>query len=262
MRNKILLMGLMLVLFSSCASSKKFVYLQDLKAGQKEAFDIKHEAIVHRDDRLRITVSCKSPELALPFNNQNGVVSVSADGNVESVRGVAKETGYRVDIDGNIIFPILGKLQVEGLTVSQVSELIRNKIIEGNYINDPQVSIEFLNFKYSVLGASGAGVYSVDGDRITLLEALAQAGDLATNARVDQVLVIREKGNEREVFAHDLRSKEIFNSPAFYLQQNDVIYVVPKYRKQDTESRVLEYLTLVLSMATAASSILWYIDRK
>ena len=262
MRNKILLMGLMLVLFSSCASSKKFVYLQDLKAGQKEAFDIKHEAIVHRDDRLRITVSCKSPELALPFNNQNGVVSVSADGNVESVRGVAKETGYRVDIDGNIIFPILGKLQVEGLTVSQVSELIRNKIIEGNYINDPQVSIEFLNFKYSVLGASGAGVYSVDGDRITLLEALAQAGDLATNARVDQVLVIREKGNEREVFAHDLRSKEIFNSPAFYLQQNDVIYVVPKYRKQDAESKVLQYLTLVLSMATAASSILWYIDRK
>lgn len=262
MRNKILLLGLMLALFSSCASSKKFVYLQDLKAGQKEAFDIKHEAIVHRDDRLRITVSCKSPALALPFNNQNGVVSVSADGNVESARGVAKETGYRVDIDGNIIFPILGKLQVEGLTVSQVSELIRNKIIEGGYINDPQVSIEFLNFKYSVLGASGAGVYSVDGDRITLLEALAQAGDLATNARVDQVLVIREKGNEREVFAHDLRSKDIFNSPAFYLQQNDVIYVVPKYRKQDTESKVLQYLTLVLSMATAASSILWYIDRK
>ena len=112
-----------------------------------------------------------------------------------------------------------------------------------------------------LLGAAGAGVYSVDGDRITLLEALAQSGDLSPNARVDQVLVIREKGNEREVFSHDLRSKEIFNSPAFYLQQNDVIYVVPKYRERNTESRVLEYLALVLSMATAAGSILWYTRR-
>ena len=261
MQNKLLIFALILLTLTSCASSKKFVYLQDLQAGQKESFNTKHEAIVHRDDRLRITVSCKSPALALPFNNQNGVVTVSADGNVESTRGVTKETGYRVDIDGNIIFPILGKLQVEGLTVSQVSELIRNKIIEGNYINDPQVSIEFLNFKYSVLGAAGAGVYSVDGDRITLLEALAQAGDLAVNARVDQVLVIREKGNEREVFAHDLRSKEIFNSPAFYLQQNDVIYVVPKYRMKDTESRILEYLALVLSLATAAGTVLWFTTR-
>ncbi len=262
MRNKLLLLGLLVALLSSCSSPKKFVYLQDMKVGEKEAFNIKHEAIVHRDDRLRITVTCKSPELAIPFNNQSGLVSITADGGVETRRGTSAEQGYRVDIDGNIIFPILGKLQVEGLTVSQVSELIRNKIIEGNYINDPQVSIEFLNFKYSVLGATGAGVYSVDGDRITLLEALAQSGDLANNARLDQVLVIREMGNERQVYAHDMRSKEIFNSPAFYLQQNDVIYVVPKYRKQDTESKVLQYLTVVLSMATAASSILWYIDRR
>lgn len=261
MRNKILLLALLVATLCSCSSPRKFVYLQDMQVGEKEAFDIKHEAIVHRDDRLRITVTCKSPELALPFNNQSGLVSITADGGIDARRGAVAEQGYRVDIDGNIIFPILGKLQVEGLTVSQVSELIRNKIIEGNYINDPQVSIEFLNFKYSVLGATGAGVYSVDGDRITLLEALAQSGDLAPNARLDQVLVIREIGNERQVFSHDMRSKEIFNSPAFYLQQNDVVYVVPKYRKQDTESKVLQYLTLILTMATTASSILWHINR-
>lgn len=261
MRNKILLLALLVATLCSCSSPRKFVYLQDMQVGEKEAFDIKHEAIVHRDDRLRITVTCKSPELALPFNNQSGLVSITADGGIDARRGAVAEQGYRVDIDGNIIFPILGKLQVEGLTVSQVSELIRNKIIEGNYINDPQVSIEFLNFKYSVLGATGAGVYSVDGDRITLLEALAQSGDLAPNARLDQVLVIREIGNERQVFSHDMRSKEIFNSPAFYLQQNDVVYVVPKYRKLDTESKVLQYLTLILTMATTASSILWHINR-
>lgn len=261
MRNKILLLALAVILCSACSSPKKFVYLQDMRVGQKEAFDVKHEATVHRDDRLHITVTCKSPELALPFNNQNGVVSVSSTGEVEAARGNSKEIGYRVDIDGNIIFPILGKLQVEGLTVSQVSELIRNKIIEGNYINDPQVSIEFLNFKYSVLGASGAGVYSVDGDRITLLEALAQAGDLAQNARIDKVLVIREMGNERQVFTHDLRSKKIFNSPAFYLQQNDVIYVVPKYIKRDGESTFIQYMSMFLSLSAAVSAVLWYINR-
>ena len=262
MNNKILLFCLSVFLLTSCASSKKFVYLQDLKVGEKEQFNVKHEATVHRDDRLSITVTCKSPELALPFNNPCGLVSVSADGSVDATRGGISDKGYRVDVDGNIVFPILGKLQVEGLTVSQLSELIRNRIIDGGYINDPQVSVEFLNFKYSVLGAAGAGVYSVEGDRITLLEALAKAGDLGANARVDQVLVIREKGAERQVFTHDLRSKEIFNSPAFYLEQNDVVYVVPKYRKKDKEDSVLQYVTLVLSFATAAASILWYIDRK
>ncbi|MDO4758039.1 MAG: polysaccharide biosynthesis/export family protein [Rikenellaceae bacterium] len=260
MKNKLLFLSLMVILMTSCASPKKFVYLQDMKVGEKEAFNFKHEAIVHRDDRLSITVTCKSPELALPFNNQQGFVSVAADGQVES-RSVTKEVGYRVDIDGNIVFPILGKIQLEGLTVSQASELIRNKIIEGNYINDPQVSIEFLNFKYSVLGAANAGVYSVEGDRVTLLEALAKAGDTKMNARVDQVLVIREVGNERVVYSHDLRSKEFFNSPAFYLQQNDVIYVVPKYRRTDTESRILQYISVFVSIATAASAVLWYTTR-
>ena len=173
-----------LCVLASCGSNKDFVYLQDMQAGQGYPFENKHEAVIHRDDRLSITVSCKQPELALPFNVQSGAIRVSSSGEVTQSSDAsieAKEKGYRVDIDGNISFPILGQLHVEGMTVSALTNHIRTLIIQGNYIKDPIVSIEFLNFKYTVLGAVGHnGTFSVKGDRITLLEAIANAGDLAT----------------------------------------------------------------------------------
>lgn len=262
MNKRILWAGLFaLLLLTSCASRKNFVYLQDMQIGEKYPIDVKYEAVVHRDDRLRIEVSCKNPELALPFNIQGGMFQMDGNSNViPSGAVVAKEKGYRVDIDGNIDFPILGKLHVEGLKVSEVKDLIRNKIVEGNYIKDPLVSIEFLNFKYTVLGAVGSnGTFSVDGDRITLLEAIAKAGDLNGKARIDRVAVIREVGGERVMFMHDLRSKDLFESPCFYLQQNDIVYVEPKYRKKDNEDRGFQIITVLLSTITAICSIMWAI---
>jgi polysaccharide export outer membrane protein len=151
----------------------------------------------------------------------------------------------------------LGKLHVEGKKVSEVKEMIQDKIKAGNYIKDPLVSIEFLNFKYTVLGAAGAGTYNVEGDRITLLEAIAKAGDLGANARINRVQVIREEDGVRKVYEHDLRSKDVFESPAYYLQQNDIVYVVPKYKKKDTEDRAIQYGTLVLSVFASICSLLW-----
>jgi polysaccharide export outer membrane protein len=258
MKKKMVFMGMLAVLLlSSCASRKSFVYLQDLEVDKEYPLEVKHEAKVHRDDRLAITVSCKQPALAIPFNIQGGHFTIGADGNVINHGGASAQKGYRVDIDGNIDFPILGKLPVEGKKVSEVKEMIQDKIKAGNYIKDPLVSIEFLNFKYTVLGAASAGTYSVEGDRITLLEAIAKAGDLGTNARVDMVQVIREENGVRKVYNHDLRSKEIFDSPAYYLQQNDIVYVEPKYKKKDTEDRAIQYGTLVLSVFASICSLLW-----
>lgn len=141
-----------IVLLSSCSSTKSFVYLQDMELGHGYPYDTRHEAVVHSNDRLDITVSSKSPELAIPFNTHGGGFSVTGGGNVSSSVAGSKR-GYRVDVDGNIDFPILGKLHVEGMKVSEVTSMIRNRIIEGQYIKDPLVSLEFLNFKYSVLGA-------------------------------------------------------------------------------------------------------------
>lgn len=126
-------------------------------------YDTRYEAVVHANDRLDITVSSKNPELSIPFNAGGGAFSVGANGAVTESAAVKK--GYRVDVDGNISFPILGKLHVEGLKVSEVTALIRNRIIDGKYIKDPLVSLEFLNFKYSVLGAVGNTGHLLGGGR-------------------------------------------------------------------------------------------------
>ena len=252
---------LAVLILTSCASRKSFVYLQDMQMGTKYPIETKYEAVIHDDDRLSITVSSKNPELAIPFNINGGTVQVGTDGNVSAAAsGGAKQMGYRVDVDGNIDFPILGKIHVSGMTVNAAKQLIRDKIIAGNYISDPIVSIEFLNFKYTVLGAVGHnGTFTANGDRVTLIEAIANAGDLTATAQTNRVAVIREVNGDRQMFMHDLTSKDIFESPCFYLQQNDIVYVEPKYRKKDTEDRGWQIGTTILSAITAVCSILWAI---
>lgn len=247
------------LLLTSCKSRKDFIYLQDMRMGTQYPIETRYEAVIHSDDRLSITVSCKNPELAIPFNIYDGTFKVGADGNVTAdATTKVNEKGYRVDVDGNIDFPILGKLHVEGLKVGEAIDLIKTKIEQGNYMNDPLVSIEFLNFKYTVLGAvSRNGTFSVNGDRITLLEAIANAGDLSAKARTNRVAVIREINGERQMFMHDLTSTDIFDSPCFYLQQNDIVYVEPKYRKKDSEDRGWQITTTLISLVTAACSLMW-----
>ena len=263
--NKFLIFKILVVslLLGSCASPKKFVYLQDMVPGESYPVDIKHEALIMCDDRLKITVNSKNPELAIPFNIHEGSFSVSADGNISTYSNGSsvREEGYRVDVDGYIDFPILGKLHVAGLTVNQAIDLIGTKIVEGNYMKDPLVSIEFLNFKYTVMGAvASTGNYSVTGDRVTIFEALARAGGLTQKARLDRITVFREVGDSREMYVTDIRSKEIFNSPCYYLQQNDIVYAEPKYLKKDAEDRGWQIGTTVLSIVTAACSVLWAIS--
>lgn len=248
------------LLMASCNSSKKIVYLQDMDPGVDYPIDDRYEATVQCDDRLSITVSCKNPELAIPFNIYGGFFKLSADGSVSSSESASKmsEQGYRVDAEGYIDFPILGKLHVAGLKVSEVQQLIKDKLIEGSYMNDPMVSIEFLNFRYTVLGAVPRnGTFNVEGDRITLLEAIANAGDLQASARIDRVTVIREENGERKMYVNDLRSRDIFESPCFYLQQNDIVYVVPKYKKKDNEERGWQIATTLISVASVVCTIIW-----
>lgn len=240
---------------SSCKSQKDFLYLADMT--DEQGYSITHRYVpkVQRDDRLEITVSCKNPELAVPFNVAPGAVKVSESGNVN---GKADGQYYRVDNDGDINFPVLGELYVAGLTLSEVSEMIRNRIIEGNYIKDPIVTIEFKNFHYTVLGAANSnGNYTCDGDRVTILEAIAQAGDLAGNADLGKIAVIREEGNSRKVYSVDMRKSDLFNSPAFYLAQNDIIYVRPKKPRSESKQNFLQWLTVALSVVTATTSIVW-----
>lgn len=132
-------------------------------------------------------------------------------------------------------------------------------------MKDPIVVVEFLNFKFSVLGeVGGVGTYEMKGNRITLLEAIAMAGDLTDNARIDRVAVIREFGNKRRIIYNDLRSKDIFLSPAYYLQQNDIVYVEPNARKarQENREKYSMWTTFLSSAVTLTTLVFFYLDRK
>lgn len=249
---------LMAVLLSSCASRKRFVYWNDIEEGVEYPITEAADATVRNDDRLMVVVTCKKPELAAPFNAQEGIVRVDDEGGVSNVVG-GTQSGYRVDAEGDIDFPVLGKIHVEGLTLDQVQDTIRNLIVEGGYILDPQVNVDFVSFKYTIIGAVGGnGVHTVRGSRISLLEAIAKAGDVTNRARLDRVTVLREENGVRKQYVHDLRDRAIFDSPAFYLQQNDIVYVEPKYRKKDVEDKSIQYLTLLLSVASTAASLLYW----
>ena len=247
-----------MMILASCASSKKFVYLNDMVPGESYPINTEMSTVVHENDRLDIKVSCKNPELAVPFNVQTGAYQVSADGSVKSAGVDVLEQGYRVDAEGNIVFPILGKINVAGKSLKEVSDLIAGIIEEGNYIKDPEVSIEFLNFKYTVLGAVGSkGTYTVDGDKVTIIEAIAKAGDVTNAARLDRIAVIRMVDGKQQIFYNDIRTADIFMSPTYYLQQNDIVYVEPKYRGRSAGDKWWQVSSFVVSVMSLASSVIW-----
>ena len=208
----------LITLLVSCSAPKEVLYLQDIATIKEENIDKNYEVIIHKDDLLAILVNSKDPELALPFNMPVVTFQIGAQTTTQQ-----RLLGYLVDQNGDIDFPILGKIHVEGLTRMQVTELIKQKLMNEDLIKDPIVTVQFLNFKVSVMGeVARPGTFDISGDRITLLEALSMAGDLT---------IYREKDGKRRILYHDLRSSDIFQSPCYYLQQNDIVYVEPNKAK-------------------------------
>lgn len=245
----------MTLLLVSCGNARKFMYLNDMMPGEQYEVNLESATVIHPNDRLDIKVSCKNPELAVPFNAQLGAYQVAADGSVRSA-GVDANAGYRVDDEGYIVFPVLGKISVGGKTLKEVAEIIEVMIEDGNYIKSPEVAIEFLNFKYTVLGAvNGKGTYTVDGDKVTIIEAIAKAGDLTKNARLDRIAVVRMVDGKYQIFYNDIRTAEIFKSPTYYLQQNDIVYVEPKYKERN--DRAWQFATFGVSVLSLGGTLLW-----
>ncbi len=167
--------------------------------------------------------------MAAPFNTVAGTYKVGTDGSVSTgVDQSSNAQGYLIDREGNIAFPVLGNLHVEGLTLEEVRDLVRNKLINGQLINEPIVKVEILNFKISVTGAIGNRVLDAPDGRMTLLEAITKAGGLGVNAAPDKITVIREEEGVRRKIITNIQSQEIFNSPAYYLKQNDIVYIEPR----------------------------------
>ena len=251
---------LLVLLLASCGSAKKMTYVQDMEYFTPYKVIEPSEIKVQQNDKLSITVTCKSPELALPFNISNGAQGVHITENGEFTPAVSASSdakGYVVGKDGNIDFPILGKLHVEGLTLMEVKKLIEDRIMEKNYIRDPLVLVEIMNFQITILGeVAKKGNYTVKNNHVNLLEAIAMAGDLTTAAKTDEVLVIRTENGERKVYPHNMRSREFYDSPAFHLQQNDVVYVKPNKVKSDgTREKNTNIIGLILSFIATCATI-------
>lgn len=216
----------LLLATASCSTYKKINYLQDVVPDKAERIAINKGILIQPKDMISIVVSSRNPELALMFNLP--VISYQAGSEVVSGQGTQRLLGYVVDNDGNIDFPVLGLIKAAGMTRWELANEIKSMIIAQNYIKDPVVTVEFMNFKISVMGeVTAPGTYTIEGDKITLLQALSLAKDLTIFGRRDNVSVIREQDGERVIYQVDLRSVSLFESPAYYLQQNDIVYVEP-----------------------------------
>ena len=227
--NGILCAAAAVLLMASCnpKTYKQINYIQDVERDTTMTMGVNQGIVIQPQDQLSIVVSSRTPELALQFNLP--IASYQAGSEVVSSSGSTQRLmGYVVSNEGTINFPVLGTLQVAGKTRWQLQDMIREQIASGGYIKDPIVIVEFMNFKISVLGeVTAPGSYSITGDKITIFQALALARDLTIYGRRDMVEVVREQNGERKVYVLDLRDTDLFNSPAYYLQQNDVVYVVP-----------------------------------
>ena len=220
-----------LSVLSSC-SSRKVVYLKDVPLNQPREFLENYDLHVKKNDVLSIFVFSKEQSLAAPFNMEIMQDQLfgggSSNTNSQSRTYEESRQGYIVDSDGNIEFPVFGRIKVEGLTRDQISQCIKDSLISNGYINDPLVVVRLKNFKVAVLGdVASPGMIESKNDRFTILEAISQAGDLQISAKRKNVKLIRENDGEREVVAIDLQDPNLLFSDYYYLKQNDVVYVEP-----------------------------------
>ena len=259
---KFFILGLAALLACSCGSYKRLAYLQDMNA--LETYDVTQTANprIAIGDELSIKVASSFPQLVAPFNVMTSTTIYDAVTQVESYKNVGEGVSkYTVDKEGKIDFPVLGSIYVEGMTPKELETLIEDSIKAKNYVADPSVTVIFSNFTVYLLGeVKGVGPLTVPTGGINVLQALSMKGDLTEDALRDNVWVIRTTGDTRKVYTLNMKSKSIFDSPAFYLQQDDIVYVAPKDTKRDQARLNLNSsATFLLSaISTIATSLLWF----
>lgn len=252
-----------IAMFSSCGSSKEVVYFQDLKPGESEIKLTELQVITVRpEDKISIIVNSRDPQLTdlfnLPIVSRQLGQSLKGNGAVNSnSQGIS---AYTVDANGEIDFPVLGKIRVAGMKREEIAGYIKNKLMEENLVKDPVVTVEFANLCISVLGeVNNPGRFSIDRDRLTLLDALSMAGDLTIYGNRSKVMVLRQEGDVQRVYGVNLTSGEhVYTSPAYYLQQNDVVYVEPnsvKVRQSTVNGNNVRSTSFWISLASLLTSI-------
>lgn len=238
---------LMIFSMMGCVSSNKLqsiIYFNQIKDTLLASQIQNADPTIEIGDRLSIVVTAQNSESVVPYNigfSQN-------EGNM----------GYLVESDGTIQFPQLGKKKVIGLTRLKLVEILKNELIK--YVNDPIVTIRFLNFKVTILGeVSSPGTKNILDDRLNVIDAISLAGDLTTFANRTKIMVIRQKDGKREFGEINILSRNVFNSPYFNLKQNDILYVEPTFKKIESENSFLKNLSITTSIISVVSTLIFLV---
>ena len=254
---KIIALLLFIGLMYSCATKDDVVYFNGMNSTDNSIGLDSYSPTYHIDDELVIIVNALDAEAARPFNKSS--VSVSLD--VQEARGRERIQTYRIDPDGMINFPVLGKIKLSGLNRTQATTMLQEKLTD--YIKDPIVDIETVNYRITVLGeVARPGTFTATNERITLIEALSLAGDLTIYGERENVLVIQDYDGKKTYTRVNLKSDDLFNSPVYYLSQNDVVYVEPNKTRAKNSAIgaqtgvILSSLGLLISMTALVVTIL------
>ncbi|MEX6689925.1 polysaccharide biosynthesis/export family protein [Danxiaibacter flavus] len=228
---------IIILLTASCANSKKVVYFNNLTDSMVVSQTGSLEPVIQRNDVLSIYVTSMDETVTQMFNAPNLSASQAA--------------GYLVDQDSTIQFPIIGKIKAAGMTKKALADYIRSQLIKKDLLKDPIVQVRYLNFKVVVLGeVAHPGVINVTNEKITLMEAIASAGDLTPQAKRSNILLVHEEDGTKTIKRLDLTKAELLTSPSYYLKSNDVVYIEPTKTKMAGSSRFLQLFPIVLATLT------------
>ncbi|MBR4390586.1 MAG: polysaccharide biosynthesis/export family protein [Bacteroidales bacterium] len=236
----------LVIMACSCVTSREVSYLSDLQPNQSIPLNGKFEAVISPYDQLRISVIGvgDEKELAEPFNPFGNAQTMANNQN----------SGYLVDVNGDIQFPTLGTIRVKGMTRLELQETIQKKLTIGGYMNNPMVDVRFMNFRVFVLGTTDGGkVLNINNERCTFLEALAMAGGLNQYTKRDKIAVMREVDGKMVTHFLDPRSSDVFNDSFFLLQQNDII-ITQSFRRAYAQNAFNTTATILSAFASLIST--------
>ena len=258
---KLLTLLVIATMLVGCSSTKRVTYFQDAKAGDsKNITTLVNKIKMQPGDKISITVHSKDAELAAPYN-----LTTRTQGSGTSSGGGS--AFYTIDSFGFIDFPELGKLNIEGKTREEVAEYIKSEIISRKLILDAVVIVEYGNQEFTALGEVGRpGKHKIEKDLVTIIDAIAMVGDLDISGIRNNVTVIRQEGDKQKFYEIDLTSTESINSsPAYYIQQNDIVYVKPN-NKRAGESTIngnsMRTTSFWMSLASFVMALTTFIENR
>ena len=222
-------LGIALLIATSCGTPKNVAYFQDLNNNPDTVITLQNRVItVKPTDKIYIGVKSKDPQISQLFNLTGGTSGSGAYNMSQDAYY------YTVDSKGDIDFPVVGKIQVAGLTREEIAEKVKKSLVDASLVKDPTVTVSLSNLHYSMMGeVAKPGQYAIEEEKVTILDAISKAGDLTIQGKRNDVMVLRQENGHQKIYKIDLCSgRDIFSSPAYYLQQNDVVYVTPNDTKK------------------------------